>query len=64
VDRLKLFSSNSDKVNPKFIPPPAELSPIREQQTVTLTLTEYTNMVKQIAVLEERLENLTNKNKY
>jgi hypothetical protein len=61
---VELFNDNSNKVNPKFTPPPTKISHTPEQQTITLTLAEYTNMVKRIATLEERLENLTNKNKY
>ena len=61
---VKLFNDNSSKVNPKFTPPPTKTGHTHEQQTITLTLAEYTNMVKRIATLEERLENLTNKNKY
>ena len=61
---VELFNDSPNKVNPKFTPPPTRISHTHEQQTITLTLAEYTNMVKRIATLEERLENLTNKNKY
>ena len=59
VDGSDVAKNFVKAISDSFVPPPTSKKFTYEQQTIILNLEEYTDMIRQIATLEERHKNFT-----